>query len=150
MAVPPRLHRALRAAMRATTAMVSPVLLELATEMIRSGAGLDAITFQIAAARQRQALAARMLGQENSAPTSMHFWLRLPPEIAQRRLRRRRARQRRRRHAGRRFHRSSPATIPAACASACAPSRTRRASKQALTTLARLLHADHGAAVPIV
>ncbi len=80
MAVPPRLHRALRAAIRATTAMVSPILLELAEEMIRSGAGLETTTLQTTIARQRQTLAARILGEENSAPTSMHFWLRLPPD----------------------------------------------------------------------
>src|SRR6185436_11591426 len=34
MAVPPRLHKAMRAAMRATTAMVSPLLLELTTHVI--------------------------------------------------------------------------------------------------------------------
>lgn len=149
MAAPPRLHRALRAAMRATTAMVSPVLLELATEMIRSGAGLDAIKFQIVAARQRQKLAARILGQENSAPTSLHFWLRLPPEV------------------------SNPAFVADALAGSvavtpgdafmlvpgrdpggvrlclCAEPDEARV-KSALTTLARLVHADHGTAVPIV
>ncbi len=149
MAVPPRLHRAMRAAMRATTAMVSPVLLELAAEMIRSGAGFDATQFQTEAARQRQRLAARILGQENSAPTSLHFWLRLPPE------------------------RGNAAFVADALASGvavtpgdafslipghdpggvrlclCSESDEARV-EQALTTLARLLHADHGAAVPIV
>jgi DNA-binding transcriptional MocR family regulator len=149
MAAPPRLHRALRAATRATTAMVSPVLLELATEMIRSGAGLDAVKFQIIAARQRQELAARVLGQENSAPTSLHFWLRLPPEV------------------------SNAAFVADALANGvavtpgdaftvvpgrdpggvrlclCAEADESRV-KAALTALAQLLHADHGAAVPIV
>jgi DNA-binding transcriptional MocR family regulator len=81
MTVPPRLHKTLRAATRATTAMVSPVLLELAAEMIRSGAGREAMQFQAAAARRRQKLAASILGQANSAPSSMHFWLRLPSDI---------------------------------------------------------------------
>jgi DNA-binding transcriptional MocR family regulator len=82
MAVPPRLHKALRAAMRATTAMVSPVLLEIAAEVINSGAGREAIAFQTAAARERQKLAAKILGQESTAPTSYHFWLKLPHDIS--------------------------------------------------------------------
>jgi DNA-binding transcriptional MocR family regulator len=81
MAVPPRLHKALRAAMRATTTMVSPVLLELTTNMINSGAGREAIQFQTAAARRRQRLAASILGQDGLAPTSLHYWLRLPPDM---------------------------------------------------------------------
>jgi DNA-binding transcriptional MocR family regulator len=81
MSVPPRLHKAMRAAMRATTTMVSPVLLELAAEMINSGAGRDAIQFQMAAAARRQKLAVSMLGPDGSAPTSLHYWLRLPPEM---------------------------------------------------------------------
>lgn len=81
MSVPPRLHKAMRAAMRATTTMVSPVLLELASEMINSGAGRDAIRFQISAAAQRQQLAVAALGEEGSAPVSLHYWLRLPPDV---------------------------------------------------------------------
>jgi DNA-binding transcriptional MocR family regulator len=81
MAAPPRLHKTLRAATRATTAMVSPILLELATEMIRSGAGREGIRFQIEATRKRQSLAASILGQTNVAPTSMHFWLKLPSDM---------------------------------------------------------------------
>ena len=38
MAVPNRLHRAMRAAMRATTTMISPILLDLTREMILGGA----------------------------------------------------------------------------------------------------------------
>src|SRR5439155_1273282 len=45
MTVPPRLHKAMRAAMRATTTMVSPLLLELTTNMINSRAGRQAIRF---------------------------------------------------------------------------------------------------------
>jgi DNA-binding transcriptional MocR family regulator len=81
MAVPARLHKAMRAAMRATTTMVSPILLELTTHMIRSGAGREATQAQIAAARKRQRLAASILGPEGSAPTSMHYWLRLPSDM---------------------------------------------------------------------
>jgi DNA-binding transcriptional MocR family regulator len=81
MAVPPRLHKAMRAAMRATTTMVSPILLELTTHMIRSGAGRDATRVQVAAARRRQKLAVSILGLEGSAPTSMHYWLRLPSDM---------------------------------------------------------------------
>jgi len=81
MAVPPRLHKAMRAAMRATTTMVSPILLELTTHMINSGAGREAIKAQRAATAKRQKLAASILGAEGSAPTSMHYWLRLPSDI---------------------------------------------------------------------
>src|SRR5258705_255864 len=71
MAVPPRLHKALRAAMRATTTMVSPILLELTSELINSGAGRETARMQTDAARQRQRLAASILGQDGSAPTSL-------------------------------------------------------------------------------
>jgi DNA-binding transcriptional MocR family regulator len=81
MAVPPRLHKAMRAAMRATTTMVSPILLELTTHMINSGAGREAIKVQRAAAAKRQKLAASILGREGSAPSSMHYWLRLPSDM---------------------------------------------------------------------
>ena len=81
MAVPARLHKAMRSAMRATTTMVSPILLELTTHMIRSGAGRAATRAQTAAARKRQKLAAAILGPEGSAPTSMHYWLRLPSDM---------------------------------------------------------------------
>jgi DNA-binding transcriptional MocR family regulator len=81
MAVPARLHKAMRAAMRATTTMVSPILLELTTHMIHSGAGREATRVQMAAARKRQKLAASILGPEGSAPTSMHYWLRLPSDM---------------------------------------------------------------------
>jgi len=149
MAVPPRLHKALRAAMRATTTMVSPVLLELTTHMINSGAGREAIRFQTAAARQRQRLAASILGQGGPAPTSLHYWLRLPPDMR------------------------NAAFVADALASGVAvtpgdvfavmpgqdpggvrlclcaePSQAR--VERALSTLAHLLHADHAAALPIV
>jgi len=61
--------------------MVSPILLELTTHMIRSGAGREATRVQMAAARRRQKLAASILGPEGSAPTSMHYWLRLPSDV---------------------------------------------------------------------
>ncbi|RWC49827.1 MAG: PLP-dependent aminotransferase family protein [Mesorhizobium sp.] len=81
MAVPARLHKSLLAAMRATTVMVSPILLELATHMIETGAGRDAIVYQTETARRRQRLAVSILGEQGSAPTSFHYWLRLPPEV---------------------------------------------------------------------
>jgi DNA-binding transcriptional MocR family regulator len=81
MAVPPRLHKSMRAAMRATTTMVSPILLELTTHMINSGAGREAIKVQRDAAAKRQKLAASILGPEGSAPSSMHYWLRLPSDM---------------------------------------------------------------------
>lgn len=81
LAAPPRLHRAVRAAMRATTVMVSPVLLEIATHMINSGAGQSAARFQADAAKRRQRLAASILGHDGAVPTSLHYWLRLPPDV---------------------------------------------------------------------
>jgi DNA-binding transcriptional MocR family regulator len=81
MAVPPRLHKAMRAAMRATTTMVSPILLELTSHMINSGAGREATKVQRKAARKRQKIAAATLGPEGSAPNSMHYWLRLPSDM---------------------------------------------------------------------
>lgn len=81
MVAPPRLHKTLRAATRATTAMVSPILLEVATEMIRSGAGRAAVDLQVAAATTRQRLAASILGHPSAAPVSLHFWLRLPSDV---------------------------------------------------------------------
>lgn len=81
MAVPPRLHKAMRASTRATTAMVSPLLLELTTHLINSGAGREAIKFQTNAARHRQELAASILGQAGPAPTSLHYWLKLPGDM---------------------------------------------------------------------
>jgi DNA-binding transcriptional MocR family regulator len=67
--------------MRATTVMVSPVLLEMATHMINSGAGKAATAFQTDTARRRQRLAVSILGPRGSAPTSFHYWLRLPEEV---------------------------------------------------------------------
>jgi DNA-binding transcriptional MocR family regulator len=81
MAVPPPLHKAMRAAMRATTAMVSPLLLELATHLINSGAALDAIRFQTEAAHRRQCLVASILRDPAPVRTSLHYWLRLPPDM---------------------------------------------------------------------
>jgi DNA-binding transcriptional MocR family regulator len=149
MAVPPRLHKAMRAAMRATTAMVSPVLLELTTHLVNSGAGLDAIRFQTEAARRRQRLAASILGHAGPAPTSLHYWLRLPSDMR------------------------NAVFVADALASGvavtpgdaftvlpghdpggvrvclCAESSQARV-EQALTTLARLLHTEHAAALRIV
>lgn len=149
MSVPPRLHKTMRAAMRATTTMVSPVLLELAAHMIRTGAGREAISFQMAAARQRQRLAVSILGPEGSAPTSLHYWLRLPSDTR------------------------NPVFVADALAHGVAvtpgdaftvtpgqdpggvrlclcaePDQAR--VEQALATVAQLLHADHAAALPIV
>lgn len=79
MAVPARLHRAMRAAMRATTTMISPILLDLTREMILSGAGEEAARAQIGATIRRQQLATSIFGAESPAPTSLHYWLKLPP-----------------------------------------------------------------------
>ncbi len=82
VAAPPRLLKPLRAAMRATTVMVSPLLLEVAAQLIVSGAGREAARIQAEAARRRQRLAAAILGHgDGAAPPALHIWLRLPPEI---------------------------------------------------------------------
>lgn len=149
MAVPPRLHKAMRASTRATTAMVSPLLLELTTHLINSGAGQEAIRFQTAAARKRQQLAASILGQAGSAPTSMHYWLRLPSDM---------------RSAvfvadalargvavtpGDAFTVVSGRDPGGVRLCLCSESSQARV-EQALSTLAQLMHADHGASLPIV
>lgn len=149
MAVPPRLHKAMRAAMRATTTMVSPILLELTSELVNSGAGAEAARIQTDAARQRQRLARSILGTEGSAPTSLHYWLKLPVDM---------------RNAvfvadalangvavtpGDAFS-VTPGKDPGGVRLClCAESSTARV-EQALRTVARLLHADHAAALPIV
>src|SRR5690606_655063 len=71
MAAPPRLHKLFRSAVRATTIMVSPILLELAGQMINSGAGVEAARFQTEAARRRQRLAASILGGQGAPSASM-------------------------------------------------------------------------------
>jgi DNA-binding transcriptional MocR family regulator len=81
MVVPPRLQRPLRAATRATTSTVSPILLEITRHLIESGSGREAIEFQTRVARKRQALAAAIVGQAAPVKASFHFWLRLPPDI---------------------------------------------------------------------
>jgi DNA-binding transcriptional MocR family regulator len=149
MAVPPRLHKAMRAAMRATTTMVSPILLELTTHMINSGAGREATLVQMAAARQRQKLAAAILGPEGSAPTSMHYWLRLPSDM---------------RNAvfvadalangvavtpGDAFA-VAPGHDPGGVRLCLCAEPDQARVEQALHTLARLLQADHAAALSIV
>jgi len=149
MSVPPRLHKVMRAAMRATTTMVSPVLLDLAAHMINSGAGREAIRFQVAAARQRQQLAVSVLGQAGSAPTSFHYWLRLPSDV---------------RNAvfvadclangvavtpGDAFT-VMPGQDPGGVRLCLCAEPDRERVEQALSTVARLLHADQAAAVSII
>jgi len=129
--------------------MVSPVLLELAAEMIHSGAGRDAIRFQMAAATRRQKLAVSMLGPDGSAPTSLHYWLRLPQEMRTAMF-----------VADALAH--GVAVTPGDAFTVipwqdpggvriclCAEPSTARV-EEALATVARLLHADHIAAVPII
>ncbi len=149
MAVPSRLHKPLRAAMRATTVMVSPVLLELAAHMINCGAGREAALFQMAAARRRQRLAASILGHDGIAPTSLHYWLRLPPDVH---------------HAafvadalangvavtpGDAFA-VMPGHDPGGVRLCLCAEPSQARVEQGLSTLARLLHADYAAALPIV
>jgi DNA-binding transcriptional MocR family regulator len=149
MAVPPRLHKAMRAAMRATTTMVSPILLELTTHMINSGAGREATRVQRAAAAKRQNLAASILGPEGSAPTSMHYWLRLPSDM---------------RNAvfvadalsngvavtpGDAFI-VAPGQDPGGVRICLCAEADQRRLETALHTLARLVQTDHGAALAIV
>ncbi len=81
MTIPPRLHRQMRAAVRATIAMVSPILLELSTSMIVSGAAAEIARVQTGIARERQALAASILKSPQPPYASLHHWLKLPPEI---------------------------------------------------------------------
>jgi len=81
MVVPPRFHRSMRAATRATTSTVSPILLEITRHLIDSGSGREAIAFQSAVARKRQQLAASILGHGEPVKTSFHLWLKLPPDI---------------------------------------------------------------------
>jgi DNA-binding transcriptional MocR family regulator len=149
MAVPPRLHKAMRAAMRATTTMVSPILLELTTHMINSGAGREATKVQRVAAAQRQKLAAAILGSEGSHQTSMHYWLRLPSDI---------------RNAvfvadalsngvavtpGDAFA-VTPGQDPGGVRICLCAEPDQRRVETALHTLARLIQADHAAALAIV
>lgn len=149
MSVPPRLHKAMRAAMRATTTMVSPILLELAAQMINSGAGSEAIRFHIAAAARRQRLAVAALGPEGSAPTSLHYWLRLPSDM---------------RNAvfvadalargvavtpGDAFT-VIPGQDPGGVRLCLCADPSQARVEEALGTIANLLHADHAAAVPII
>jgi DNA-binding transcriptional MocR family regulator len=149
MAVPPRLHKAMRAAMRATTAMVSPLLLELTTHLVNSGAGSEAIRYQTDVARRRQRLAAAILRLPGPAPTSMHYWLRLPSDM---------------RNAvfvadalangvavtpGDAFT-VRPGRDPGGVRLCLCAESSQARLEQALSTLARLIHADHAAALPIV
>ncbi|MEZ5776555.1 MAG: PLP-dependent aminotransferase family protein [Hyphomicrobiaceae bacterium] len=73
------LRRKLRATLRATTVMPSPLLSELSARMIRSGEAEERANFQADAAARRQRLADRILGSARPAPTSLHRWLPLPP-----------------------------------------------------------------------
>jgi DNA-binding transcriptional MocR family regulator len=149
MAVPPRLHKAMRAAMRATTTMVSPILLELTTHMINSGAGREAIKVQRTAAAKRQKLAARILGSDGPDQTSMHYWLRLPSDM---------------RNAvfvadalsngiavtpGDAFA-VTPGQDPGGVRICLCAEPDQRRVETALRTLARLVQADHAAALAIV
>ena len=149
MAVPPRLHKSMRASTRATTAMVSPLLLELTTHLINSGAGREAIKFQAAAARHRQELAASILGRTAPAPTSLHYWLELPSDM----------------HSavfvadalargvavtpGDAFA-VSPGRDPGGVRLCLCSELSETRVKQALLILAQLVNADHAAALPIV
>jgi DNA-binding transcriptional MocR family regulator len=81
LAVPQQLQRTFRAASRATIAMVSPILLDVATQLIEDGAAEDAIKFQTAVAARRQAMASRLLNLKPAAEASFHLWLRTPPDM---------------------------------------------------------------------
>jgi DNA-binding transcriptional MocR family regulator len=149
MSVPPRLHKAMRAAMRATTTMVSPVLLELATEMINSGAGREAAQFQVAAAGERQCLAASMLGPEGSAPSSLHYWLRLPSDIRNAVFVADALAQGVAVTPGDAFT-VIPGQDPGGVRLCLCAEPDQARVAEAISTVARLLHADYAAAVPIV
>src|SRR5262249_2333915 len=149
MSVPPRLHKAMRAAMRATTTMVSPVLLELAGETINSGAGREAIQFQVPAARRRQRLAVSMLGPEGSAPSSLHYWLRLPADIRNAVFVADALAQGVAVTPGDAFT-VMPGQDPGGVRLCLCAEPDQARVEAALSTVARLLHADHAAAVPII
>ncbi len=149
MAVPPRLHKSMRASTRATTAMVSPLLLELTTHLINSGAGREAIEFQTKAARHRQEIAAAILGLARPAPASLHYWLKLPSDM---------------RSAvfvadalargvavtpGDAFS-VVPGQDPGGVRLCLCSEASEARVKQALTIIAELVHSDHAAALPIV
>jgi DNA-binding transcriptional MocR family regulator len=149
VAAPQRLLKPLRAAMRATTVMVSPLLLELAACLIESGAARAAAQAQAAAARRRQRLAASVLGSEGAVPCSLHYWLRLPPDL---------------RTAG--FAADAlangvavtpgdafavtPAHDPGGVRVCLCAEPSQARVEQGLKVLARLLHADYAAALPVV
>lgn len=81
LAVPPQLQRTFRAASRATIGMVSPILLDIATQLIEDGASEEAIKFQTAVAARRQAIATSLLHVEQTTEASFHLWLRTPPDM---------------------------------------------------------------------
>lgn len=66
--------------LRATTWMTTPLMAEIATRLISSGAALRIAVAQRAEAKARQAMAARSFaGAEFAAhPTGSNFWLKLP------------------------------------------------------------------------
>jgi DNA-binding transcriptional MocR family regulator len=149
MSVPPRLHKAMRAAMRATTTMVSPVLLELAAQMINSGAGKDAIEFHTAAAAKRQRLAVAVLGAEGSAPTSLHYWLLLPSDMRNEVFVADALAQGVAVTPGDAFT-VIPGQDPGGVRLCLCAEPSQARVEEALATVAHLLHADHAAAVPII
>jgi DNA-binding transcriptional MocR family regulator len=149
MSVPPRLHKAMRAAMRATTTMVSPVLLELAAQMINSGAGREAIQFQVTAAAQRQRLAVSILGPEGSASSSLHYWLRLPSDMRNAVFVADALAQGVAVTPGDAFT-VIPGQDPGGVRLCLCAEPDQARVEEAISTVARLLHADHPAAVSII
>ncbi|MFO1251346.1 PLP-dependent aminotransferase family protein [Inhella sp.] len=77
---PPQWLTALAAAVRSSVWMVSPLLAELATQLIRSGKARDMAHRQREEAQARQTLARAYLGGLNlrAHPTAFHLWLELP------------------------------------------------------------------------
>ncbi len=79
---PRRLMKPILTAIRATSLMISPLITQLATQMIESGAAHESAQYQVQATRRRQAIAARLLDDvdvdDNDVRPSLHRWLRIP------------------------------------------------------------------------
>ncbi|EKF17697.1 PLP-dependent aminotransferase family protein [Nitratireductor pacificus] len=77
---PPSLLRRTIDRLQATNGYTSPVLMEIAASWIRSGRANDMVRMQREKARQRQALAMRVLQglSVTTQPTALHIWLELP------------------------------------------------------------------------
>jgi DNA-binding transcriptional MocR family regulator len=78
---PAALRSRLAGAVRANVLMTSPVTAELASQLILSGAAVEAAERQRTQARRRQRMATERLAglAVSTHPASFHLWLRVPP-----------------------------------------------------------------------